>query len=321
MSGSTRTIWIIALTAVLSLGAGLGLSRLVVSPADAAAEAAPPAAGPITVPVEMRALANDVVLRGDVVYENPVDVVLETGDLGGPAVVTGGVPEVGATLDAGSVLLEVTGRPVILLGGELPVYRTLRMGVSGPDVLQLKAALGALGIPAGDVTSSTYDAATASAVEALYARVGYPAPTADEDARAVLDSARDAVTAAQDGVASAQAALKAAGAGRPASELIALQTAVSTAQAELAERKADCAAPQPAAEDGTVPGPGPECRPSALMQLQGALDAAVAARAEAGAPPNTADARAAVSSAQRGLDEARGQLSDAQQASAGGNAA
>lgn len=48
MSGSTRTIWIMALTAVISLGAGLGLSRLIVSPADAAAQAAPPEAGPIT---------------------------------------------------------------------------------------------------------------------------------------------------------------------------------------------------------------------------------------------------------------------------------
>ena len=29
------------------------------------------------------------------------------------------------------------GRPVIVLPGDLPVYRTLRVGVSGPDVIQL----------------------------------------------------------------------------------------------------------------------------------------------------------------------------------------
>ena len=48
MTGSTRTIWIMAVTAVVSLGAGLGLSRLIVSPSEAAANAAPPDAGAIT---------------------------------------------------------------------------------------------------------------------------------------------------------------------------------------------------------------------------------------------------------------------------------
>lgn len=139
-SGSTRTIGMMALTAVVSLGAGLGLSRVITSPSEAAAQAAPPPAGPITVPVELRELNNDVVLRGDAVYEDPASVTVETGDLGGPAVVTGHVPEVGTTVDAGDVLLEVAGRPVILLTGDLPVYRTLRVGVFGPDVLQLKAA-------------------------------------------------------------------------------------------------------------------------------------------------------------------------------------
>src|SRR5687768_12340617 len=111
MTGSTRTIWIMAVTAVVSLGLGLGLSRMIVSPADAAANAAAPEAGPITVPVERRTLANDVVLRGDAIYEDPASVTVEVGDIGGPAVVTGQVPEVGATIDAGQVMLEITGRP------------------------------------------------------------------------------------------------------------------------------------------------------------------------------------------------------------------
>src|SRR5687768_1955366 len=132
MSGSTRTIWIMAVVAVVSLAAGLGLSRLIVSPSEAAANAAPPAARPITVPVEQRVLANDVVMRGDVVYDDLVEIILETGDLGGPAIVTGGVPQVGATVDAGAVLLEIVGRPVIALTGALPVYRILRAGASGP---------------------------------------------------------------------------------------------------------------------------------------------------------------------------------------------
>src|SRR5665647_3948758 len=95
-------------------------------------------------------------MRGDAIYEDPAEVMIETGDIGGPAVVTGQVPEVGANLDAGAVILEVAGRPVILLPGELPVYRTLRAGVSGPDVIQLKEALTALGIDPGSAGSVSY---------------------------------------------------------------------------------------------------------------------------------------------------------------------
>src|SRR5690625_907073 len=134
---ANRTIVAIAATAVVSLGAGVALSHLVISPAQRAAEAAPPEAGLITVPVEQRELTTDLTLRGDALYDDPVPVSVETADLGAPPVVTGQVPEVGDVVDAGDVVLEVAGRPVIVLPGELPVYRTLRVGSSGPDVLQL----------------------------------------------------------------------------------------------------------------------------------------------------------------------------------------
>ncbi|MDA0629620.1 hypothetical protein PCS76_22680, partial [Acinetobacter baumannii] len=105
---------------------------------------------------------------------------VSTGDIsGGTPVVTGQVPEVGAIVDAGSVLLEITDRPVILLPGELPVYRTMRAGVSGADVLQLKQALASLGIDPGDVNSELYDAATAAAVAQLFTRSGYAPPTTE----------------------------------------------------------------------------------------------------------------------------------------------
>ena len=311
MTGSTRTIWVMALTAVISLGAGLGLSRMIISPADAAANAAPPVAGPITVPVELRSLANDVVLRGDAVYEDPASVTLETGDIGGPAVVTGGVPEVGATLDAGSVMLEVTGRPVILLTGELPVYRTLRAGVSGPDVLQLKAALTALGIDAGDPASSAYDAATASAVVELYARVGYPPPSAGEDAETAIDGAREMVKSAEESVASAQRALTAASAGPTQSQRVRLQADVNTAQAKLDELKAQCAAPPPPPVEGEGPAVS-TCVQSGVVGAQGELDSAVAARAEGTAAPDTSEQRSGLAAAQRALTEAREALAEAQ---------
>lgn len=303
MSGSTRTIWIMALTAVLSLGAGLGLSRMITSPADAAANAAPPAAGPITVPVELRSLKNDVVLRGDAVYEDPASVTLETGDIGGAAIVTGQVPEVGATLDSGDVMLEVGGRPVILLTGELPVYRTLRVGVSGPDVLQLKTALNALGIPHGDTLSPAYDAATATAVEALYARVGYPAPSAGEEARDMLDGARDMVRSAEEQLASAEREAAQAASGGSTSERVQAAGDADVAYIELAERRDYCAT----AEAGDQ-----MCLASEIKRLEVALQAAIARRDEAAAAPDTSGAWAAVTAAQRALGDAREELAEAQ---------
>ncbi|WP_231494873.1 efflux RND transporter periplasmic adaptor subunit [Cellulomonas sp. KRMCY2] len=307
MTGSTRTIWIMAITAVVSLGAGLGLSRLIISPADAAANAAPPEAGQITVPVERRLLANDVVLRGDAIYEDPVNVTLETGDLGGAAIVTGQVPEVGATLDAGAVMLEVTGRPVILLAGELPVYRTLRVGVSGPDVLQLKAALGALGIDAGDPESDDYDAATAAAVVELYNRVGYAPPTAGADADDALDAARDMVRSAEEQVTTARQEVDHPQGGTLQSQRLAARQDADLAYIAYHELLDSCAAPVP---EGTDP---PNCSDSAVRSLEFAMNVAIAARDEANAAPDTSAAQAALTSAQRALTDAREDLAKAQQ--------
>ncbi|WNB85648.1 hypothetical protein [Cellulomonas sp. ATA003] len=292
-----------AAVAVVSLGAGLGLSRMIVSPAEAAAAAAPPDAGLITVPVEQRVLANDVVLRGDVVYEDPVDVVLETGDLGGPAVVTGGVPDVGGTIDTGAVLLEVTGRPVIALPGALPVYRTLRAGVSGPDVVQLKEALVSLGIDPGDPADPEYDAATSAAVVDLYARVGYPAPAPDDEVKAQVQAAVDAVDAADDGVRLARADLATASRGENTHpRRVALQAAVNTAVAVLEETQRACAA-DPAT-----------CRGSDLTAAEGAVATAVAERDAATEAPDTSMQRAAVTAAEKLQERARADLATAQAA-------
>jgi len=283
LSGSTRTIWIIAATAVVSLGAGIGLSRMIVSPAEAAANASPPPAGPITVPVEQRALTNDIVMRGDATYEDPVSITLETGDIGGPAVVTGQVPTVGNDITAGQVILEVAGRPVILLTGELPVYRTLRAGVSGPDVQQLRQALAALGIDAGDVNNNVYDASAAAAVRELYNRVGYPAPSAGQEADAALRAAQDGVRAAEEQVAQAQRALNSV--ADPVLRVEAdgrvtvAQTRLNVAKGALdACKAADPADPCP---DETV----------AVAEAQAELNAATAAR-NAAYNPDTSDLRA-----------------------------
>jgi hypothetical protein len=299
-----RVIWIMALVAVVALLAGLGLGRLIVSPGQAAADAEAPTAGLITVPVESRVLANDVTIRGDATYADSVDVTLETGDIGGPAVVTGQVPEVGATLSAAQIGLEITGRPVIVMPGDLPVYRTLRVGLSGPDVLQLKQSLQAVGINPGDVASDTYDAATASAVSALYDRIGYPAPSTAEDAAAQVSAANDSVAAAKQAVADAQAALAAAGAGLSEPDRIEQDNLVRAAQRAVAAAKAE----EKAAKNGDGPPPV-----VSVPDAEDALRLAYARRDAAVAPKDTSAETAGVAAANARLEAANAELADAQQ--------
>lgn len=307
-----RVIWLLAAVAVVFLTAGIVIARFIESPADAAAKVAPPEAGLITVPVENRVIANDVSLRADVLYDESVAVSIDTTDISGTPVVTGQVPEVGTTIDAASVVLEVAGRPVIALPGELPAYRTLRVGVSGPDVLQLKQALAALGINPGNVESDVYDAATVAAVDQLYVAAGYPSPAASEEDAAALAAARDGLRSAKDMLAEAETALSSAAGGAPKSERMTAQSAVNEAQRLLNQAIAQRDAPVPAAdseEAGTSQ--TPQQLQDAVDLQQEQLDIAIAARDEANAGTGTAsevtardNARAAVEQAQADLDTA-----------------
>lgn len=302
-----RTLPLLGAVAVVSLVAGLGLSRLVVNPADAAARTAPPEAGPITVPVESRELSNDVTIRGDVVFDDAAEVRVETADLGERAVVTGQVPEVGAQFDAASVALEIAGRPVIVLPGALPTYRTLRVGVSGPDVVQLKQALGALGIAAGDPASDAYDAATAAGVAALYQRVGYSAPAASDEAADALRAAEQGVRAAQAGVASAQGGSGQGTVAQADSAVRAAENELAAARAELDDLTAQCGGEQPGHPEC---GSGPFTRArGAISTAEAQLSAAQAQRADAG---DTSAAGAARTEAQQALADARDALVQAQ---------
>ncbi|WP_256970717.1 hypothetical protein [Cellulomonas iranensis] len=320
VSGGRRTIVAMAVVAVVCLAAGLGLSRLIVSPGQAAANAAAPTAGPITVPVESRVIGNEVVLRGDVGYDDPVDLTVEVGDLGGPAVVTGQVKEVGATVDPATVVLEVAGRPVIALPGDLPTYRTLRAGVSGPDVQQLKAALRAVGIDGGDPGGATYDSTTAAGVRALYQKVGYESPTGGEEVTGAVRAAQEAVTSAEAGVRTAQSALASAGRGGAAGQSVAqLDGAVRVAEAELTFLRQECAKPPvPMTPDGAEPGPQyrdpsvASCAAPAFVAAESALGTARAERAALDVAPDATAERDAVRSAQDQLKAARDALAEAQ---------
>jgi hypothetical protein len=278
----------VTIVALVSIGVGYAAAAQMSSPADEAARAQPPDAGPVTAALEQRALSSQVVVRGDTVFDGSVSVRIETSGLDTPPIVTGEPPPIGTSIEEGQVVLEIAGRPVIALDGALPTYRDLRPGSHGPDVAQLEAAMQRLGIDVG-TADDIYDASTSVAVAQLFDRVGYeaPQPTAEETAR--LAAAHEGVVAATEQVNQAKAALHDAQIGPTQSEQLAADSDVNSAQRSLTAAQTGGDATEIAA---------------AAEQLQ----IAIARRAEQLAPNDTTEQAAAVTSAQARLDAANAEL-------------
>ena len=186
-----------------------------------------------------------------------------------------------------AIALEVVGRPVIVLPGELPAYRTLRVGVSGPDVLQFKQAMAAVGINAGDVNSNVFDAAAAGAVGALYDAVGYPAPAPVEGSADAVRAAEDGVRAADQAIQAARAELNRASGGASPVEIREADNAISSAQRQLATAQAQVPAD-----------------PNQIADLQDAVGLAILRREQLSRPPDTSGQQAALDSARSQRDAA-----------------
>lgn len=229
-----RLVALVAGVAVGSLLLGIVAMQFIVSPAELAAKSKPPEPGPITTPVEFRTIENTVITRGEVTYADAVDVTIDTAGGEDRPVVTGHVPPVGTELNVGSIALEVAGRPVIVLPGGLPAYRSLSIGMRGPDVVQLKTALTSMGFAAGDTANDTFEWDTAAALGALYEQSGYPAATGGEATQEGLRSAERSVRDANVMLAQAQASLEQARADKMPS-LIGEQAAVDSAYTALVD--------------------------------------------------------------------------------------
>lgn len=169
-----RAVTALAVGAIALSGAGLWGATLVQSPAQAAAEAAPPAPDALTAPVERRVLTDTVVTRGTVSASQTVDIAPAAAAAeGGKPVVTKVLVQAGRTFKAGRVLMEISGRPVFVLPGTLPVYRDLKPGAHGEDVRQLQKALEGLGHGTASDAKGVYGPGTKAAVAAFYASIGY----------------------------------------------------------------------------------------------------------------------------------------------------
>ncbi len=90
---------------------------------------------------------------------------------------TGGVvTEIGigsGLFHAGEVVLRLNERPVVLIAGTVPSFRSLALGVRGRDVAALHAFLAGLGYPVNS-GSSTFTSRTRSAVMAWQRSLGMP---------------------------------------------------------------------------------------------------------------------------------------------------
>ncbi|MFD9728533.1 peptidoglycan-binding protein [Streptomyces sp. NPDC059072] len=85
------------------------------------------------------------------------------------------LPAVGEAVEQGKALYWVSGKPVVLLKGSVPLYRDLSRGMEGADVQQLNAALVALGYAGKDEldpTSDYFSRATRRALLELQDAVG-----------------------------------------------------------------------------------------------------------------------------------------------------
>jgi len=81
--------------------------------------------------------------------------------------------EEGSIIDQGDVLFAIDERPVVLLFGDTPVYRTMSLGDVGGDVTQLEQALLDLGYADTGVTvDGVFDRATLEATLAWQADIG-----------------------------------------------------------------------------------------------------------------------------------------------------
>ncbi|MDY0810778.1 peptidoglycan-binding protein [Kitasatospora purpeofusca] len=145
------------------------------SPAQVAAETAPPAPDTLTAQVEERIIADTLVTRGKVTAAatTEISVPAPAGVPGSRPIVTKVKIHVGEQLSYGKVLFEISGRPVFTLPGALPAYRDLQTGTKGEDVAQLQKALASLGHRTAPDTSGTFGSGTERAVLAFYKSIGY----------------------------------------------------------------------------------------------------------------------------------------------------
>ncbi len=168
----------IAVVLAMVLGA-YAAGRNVQSSTQAAATAKAPQASVITANVTERVLSQSAVFRGDVGSRAALQISMPELPAGSNPVVTSVNVHQGDSVQNGSLLASIAGRPIIVVEGAIPSYRTMQYGDSGVDVRQLQRALLDLGFGVGSDEAGLFGQGTSQSVGWLYNRLGY-SPIAGE---------------------------------------------------------------------------------------------------------------------------------------------
>lgn len=187
--------------AVLSFGVGFGAGTIIKSPRQVLAETEPPPKTDLTAPITTGTISQSVLFPATITNGNSIDAGANSGFEGfGAGIITRAPVPVGTKVGPGTVLFEDSDRPVILLPGEVPMFRDLKNGDSGADVARLQASLGESGFMIFD-EPGIFGPSTELALLELYQQLGYevavtgpepsaPAPsgpaTTGEEARPVI---------------------------------------------------------------------------------------------------------------------------------------
>ncbi len=203
-----RTALAVIAAAVLAGAAGMWIGSRIESPADRAAARQAPTPSLVTVPVESRQLTSEVVLSGEVAYNEPLMVTL--GRSGRPRARRDGGRDRAARGRYRAAGGRRAGRghdpPGVRAAGRAPDVPADGDRHRRPRRGPARTRPRAVGYDPGTV-DTVFDAATAAAVEQMYADAAYAAEGPSDEQRTELTTAREAVTSAQRGVADAQKAL------------------------------------------------------------------------------------------------------------------
>ena len=294
-----------AVTATVGLVVGAGLR----SPAELAARRRPPEPSTLGAPLERDVITQEQTSRATIRRANATTVEVSTvADGARRMIVTKAPPPLGTAVDEGGFLMEVSGRPVFVLEGPIPLYRDLQLGMDGPDVAQLEAALARLGFGPGR-QDGVFTAGTAEAVRAFYLSHGYrsrPAPAEAQAQLAALEVARDAAAGES---AAAQAALDAATAPPGTADRLAADGAVLEASAGVDSARTAVAEAQDVrtSAEAAVATAQAGGTPADVSAAQGDLERAELAEAGARSELTVAENRLAqAEEARRELDEPAG---------------
>ncbi|WTW92377.1 peptidoglycan-binding protein [Streptomycetaceae bacterium NBC_01309] len=121
-------------------------------------ESEKPVTAQTTAPVTRQTIVDTQTEQGSLTYGDTVTV---KGVLNGTVT---SLPGPGSIVARGSALYRVDDKPVVLLYGALPAYRTLKVDVEGDDVKQFEQNLAALGYQ-GFKVDGKFTSATAAAVK------------------------------------------------------------------------------------------------------------------------------------------------------------